>query len=1675
MPTLDSDHNLYTGGRHRPSSPSAGYGDSLHPTIDHPHPPPAPNAKHPVPHPIAYPLHQPLRHPPPRSPSFDERTGRAHVDQLAAGPFPEDDLVDPHDFYRQYYPDGRSPMEGLGQSDLIIVTGADSMTAPRQHVRPNTGSVRTKGSKLGPISSRVHGAYGSRNQSSSSTETSPVTTTKANAAMPSTLRTRQTSLKDLVDRFNQTPDEVPPLPRKSASRSTSTNSNSNHPTHPHHSRARTASKPKSPGVGTAAKGDGPDPGHADKAARLHHRRGRRSEDKDISPASVQSPVSPRRLRPDPNPYASQSMIDLHPPDPPAMRKPLFGEIFHVDLHHADAGYGIPGPRRRRGSEGSMHSPNPMFPDEAPPRRVSPSSPSAWYRGVTPTLEEIKTEKVIPSLPPQMHRRTQSDFAGVRPRPPSPSIRNPAADPSSPPAGSAPPEPHGPVAPLSPTTVHSYRREAQSRIPIVARRLSVNSDSGNSTPSTRTNSALERHGAPLASAKSVSAIPKPATKARSPVRPSRPASSRHSPRRGDYSPRQRPSTSPRLAAYISAPLPKKSPPLRSSRPRLPVSSASTSASRARAVDRLADRDGGDPKNAREWRAKRPPELGAVDFAARRQKIQQAFTKTVKENERQEIEAEKKRMSMAQKSRSTMADDVDDPTQTSFPIHPPDDPRRDHADGAASPRERPPEERLETTAEHHAMSEPDLVVDTEDMPSRPIVDLNQEDSPTLGGFHRYTESNQADADAEPCSALTVSTSNSVETFFDHDAPEDSPDSYHEHRTLMNHVMSMRDGGDEYAEPALATEECVSEQDDQESIQIMLGNTPVLDRAAYPGPVPDEAKEPGFGAAPGDRWSVSSWASSTRSDDPRPSDPERHAPMERIDEHSPMKPTEAAHLSISTASPAQTPQPWSPATFASPLTNRTTMDSDTYSTINRVLDHYHDQSLLSPDLMSNLQQHLITQSPDLARQGGWDPKRVTQLYLQELARARNAQSAGVTNSVNLQSRKLVESDSMIYEEPAAILEEKQVVDERLARETASPSGNLDVEQSLYNPIRASLTAPADWDMSPSISDWIHLQAESPSDEKPARAPKDWSAADRPEPPDGDRDPQASRSSTDFRPELPEIRSAGEGLGIGGLAINVTEPEDDEPPPPLPDHRPPPPPVEPSPEDISPSVHVRSPPSPSVYSRNVSGIFPAGFSSGQIVSEEAHRPAVPVTSALPSVRSSMSKEVPSVAASSEAAGKGPSPTPDQKRLIRRRHIIKELVDTEHSFGQDMKVVDDIYKGTSNVIIISAEDVKTLFSNSDQIVAFSTNFLDALKQAAKGVYVLPKSKRWRSNRTSNATSYSGNTDDQSSLSGNDLTDEERDRKTFVGEAFGHHMASMEKIYGDYLKNHDAANHKLQALQKNPKVQIWLKECRAYAHDLTSAWDLDSLLVKPVQRILKYPLLLDQLLEVTPENHPDYVKLDVAAREMKGISMRINEMKKRADLMEQVANHRKRKESDVRLGLSKAFGRRTEKLRQQVGLSDLVEDKAYAAVSEKFGSHFFQLQVVMRDVEMYTTDVQHFMTRFTDFILAIEAHIDVGQTSYPEVESKWRKFRMSTREMSMTALTDHVSRDPARFGLGNELTIVDHRGAQERDRTDDDLVEAARRTSKVHAEAKQTALGLRSLQIRQGPWGKAGQETGRAG
>lgn len=166
-------------------------------------------------------------------------------------------------------------------------------------------------------------------------------------------------------------------------------------------------------------------------------------------------------------------------------------------------------------------------------------------------------------------------------------------------------------------------------------------------------------------------------------------------------------------------------------------------------------------------------------------------------------------------------------------------------------------------------------------------------------------------------------------------------------------------------------------------------------------------------------------------------------------------------------------------------------------------------------------------------------------------------------------------------------------------------------------------------------------------------------------------------------------------------------------------------------------------------------------------------------------------------------------KNLTKRKNIMKELVDTEKAFFQDMTVTEEIYKGSANACsALSSDDVKVMFGNTDAIIQFSKIFQESLKAAVASVYVIKKTRsNLNSSSVSLANSVSGDENIRTSVVSelSFLSDDEKDRQTYVGEAFGEHLAKMEKVYGDYCKNHEAAVARLQKLDTSQGVTIWLR------------------------------------------------------------------------------------------------------------------------------------------------------------------------------------------------------------------------------------------------------------------------------
>ena len=358
-----------------------------------------------------------------------------------------------------------------------------------------------------------------------------------------------------------------------------------------------------------------------------------------------------------------------------------------------------------------------------------------------------------------------------------------------------------------------------------------------------------------------------------------------------------------------------------------------------------------------------------------------------------------------------------------------------------------------------------------------------------------------------------------------------------------------------------------------------------------------------------------------------------------------------------------------------------------------------------------------------------------------------------------------------------------------------------------------------------------------------------------------------------------------------------------------------------------------------------------------------------------------------------------DRDRLVQRQRVIQELVDTEFAYHQDMTVLEDIYMGTAGSCAdFSAKDIQLLFGNTSDMAKLSRDFADQLRKATRGVYVKSRTGKWalkrkEPDRISSMSTTSGSHADVA----HDGPDEETDRKTTIGEAIMRFLPRIEKVYSEYLKNASEANQLLAKIQDKERVKLWLQECHEYAKDLTEAWSLDALIIKPTQRITRYPLLLYELKKSTAENHPDRPNIEAARDGILSLTDRINDLKKRSDLVESAQAVTGKKG-----GFNKYFGVKAERWRQKIGKSEGFEDMNYNEALSKFSTETHKVQFVLRDFMHQQAMSDAFMRNMIELTQAWEAIVEVKPSLHPEVESKWRRYSMIVRELAAVGYSDYV-------------------------------------------------------------------------
>ncbi|XP_033646095.1 rho guanine nucleotide exchange factor 39-like [Asterias rubens] len=101
-------------------------------------------------------------------------------------------------------------------------------------------------------------------------------------------------------------------------------------------------------------------------------------------------------------------------------------------------------------------------------------------------------------------------------------------------------------------------------------------------------------------------------------------------------------------------------------------------------------------------------------------------------------------------------------------------------------------------------------------------------------------------------------------------------------------------------------------------------------------------------------------------------------------------------------------------------------------------------------------------------------------------------------------------------------------------------------------------------------------------------------------------------------------------------------------------------------------------------------------------------------------------------------------------------------------------------------------------------------------------------------------------------------------------LAPFMKVYCTYANNFEKASQKLQEWERKRASFVQFLREQESKPECTSL-SLHALLITPIQRIPRYKLLLEELLNNTPENHEEYNKLKEATARMTKVTYGINE------------------------------------------------------------------------------------------------------------------------------------------------------------------------------------------------------------
>ncbi|XP_073982280.1 guanine nucleotide exchange factor still life isoform X2 [Rhodnius prolixus] len=195
-------------------------------------------------------------------------------------------------------------------------------------------------------------------------------------------------------------------------------------------------------------------------------------------------------------------------------------------------------------------------------------------------------------------------------------------------------------------------------------------------------------------------------------------------------------------------------------------------------------------------------------------------------------------------------------------------------------------------------------------------------------------------------------------------------------------------------------------------------------------------------------------------------------------------------------------------------------------------------------------------------------------------------------------------------------------------------------------------------------------------------------------------------------------------------------------------------------------------------------------------------------------------------------------------RKVVLELIDTERTYVKHLNnLLENYLEPLKKETFLSQAEIGALFGNIQEIVSFQRQFLQNLEEALE---MEPDFNKFEHPNQFKNVLFS------------------------VGSAFLYYVNHF-KLYSSFCASHSKAQKVLHPNEGNQALQEFLSARNPRQQHSST---LESYLIKPIQRILKYPLLLQQLRNLTDPQSDQHLHLVEALKGMEKVAEHINEMQR---------------------------------------------------------------------------------------------------------------------------------------------------------------------------------------------------------